>query len=93
MVMGLAHADMQSSNVLSAEYAIKPLEKAASALPKAEKVWICLLVAHYRCGNHSRVKEVLAIMRQRGFDEQELHKIEHDLTQPPQTELRRCESL
>jgi hypothetical protein len=50
-------------------------------------------VAHYRCGNHSRVKELLAIMRQRGFDEQELHKIEHDLTQPPQTELRRCESL
>jgi tetratricopeptide (TPR) repeat protein len=67
----------------TAQEAIKPLEKAASALPKAKKVWICLLVAHYRCGNHKRVKELLAIMRQSGFDEQEFHKIEHDLNQPP----------
>ncbi len=63
--------------------AIKPLEKAALALPQAEKVWICLLVAHHRCGNHRRVKELLAIMRQSGFDEEELNKIERDLNRLP----------
>jgi predicted Zn-dependent protease len=63
--------------------AIKPLEKAAAALPQAEKIWICLLVAHYRCGNHTRVKELLAIMRQRGFDEEDLYKIERDLNGLP----------
>ena len=63
--------------------AIKPLEKAALALAKAEKIWICLLVAHHRCGNHSRVKELLAIMRQSGFDEEELNKIERDLNESP----------
>jgi len=67
----------------SPQEAIKPLEKAGLALAKAEKIWICLLVAHHRCGNHSRVKELLAIMRQSGFDEEELNKIERDLNEPP----------
>ena len=39
--------------------AIKPLEKAALALPQAERVWVCLLVAQHRCGNNSRVKELI----------------------------------
>ena len=63
--------------------AIKPLEKAAAAMPQAEKIWICLLVAHHRCGNHTRVKELLTIMRQNGFDEDALNKIEQDLNEPP----------
>ena len=63
--------------------AIKPLEKAAAALPQAEKIWICLLVAHHRCGNHTRVKELLATMRQSGFDEDALNKIEQDLNRLP----------
>ena len=63
--------------------AIKPLEKAAAARPQAEKIWICLLVAHHRCGNHTRVKELLATMRQSGFDEDALNKIEQDLNEPP----------
>jgi len=63
--------------------AIKPLEKAALALPQAERVWVCLLVAQHRCGNHSRVKELLATMRQSGFDEAELNKIERDLNGLP----------
>jgi predicted Zn-dependent protease len=63
--------------------AIKPLEKAAAALPQAEKIWICLLVAHHRCGNHTRVKELLATMRQSGFDGEELDKIERDLSELP----------
>ena len=67
----------------SPQEAIKPLEKAALALAQAEKVWICLLVAHHRCGNHTRVKELLAIMRQSGFDKEELNKIERDLNRLP----------
>lgn len=63
--------------------AIKPLEKAALALPQAERVWVCLLVAHHRCGNHNRIKELLAIMRQSGIDEEELNKIERDLNRLP----------
>ena len=63
--------------------AIKPLEKAALALPQAERVWVCLLVAQHRCGNHTRVKELLAIMRQSGFDKEELNKIERDLNRLP----------
>ena len=63
--------------------AIKPLEKAAAALPQAEKIWICLLVAHHRCGNHTRIKELLASMRQKGLDEEEIYKIERDLNDPP----------
>ena len=59
--------------------AIKPLEKAALVLARAVKVWICLLVAHHRCGNHDRIKELLATMRQSGFDAGELDKIERDL--------------
>ncbi len=59
--------------------AIKPLEKAAAAMPQADKIWICLLVAHHRCGNHARVKELLATMRQNGLDEEEINKIERDL--------------
>ena len=63
--------------------AIKPLEKAALALPQAERVWVCLLVAHHRCGNQNRIKELLAIMRQSGIDEEELNKIERDLNRLP----------
>jgi tetratricopeptide (TPR) repeat protein len=63
--------------------AIKPLEKAAAAMPQADKIWICLLVAHHRCGNHDRVKELLATMRQNGLDEEEINKIERDLNEPP----------
>jgi Tfp pilus assembly protein PilF len=63
--------------------AIRSLEKAALPLLQVERVWICLLVAHHRCGNHTRVKELLATMRQSGFDKEELNKIERDLNQPP----------
>ena len=60
--------------------AIKPLEKAAAAMPQADMI---LLVAHHRCGNHERVKELLTTMRQNGLDEEELNKIERDLIEPP----------
>jgi hypothetical protein len=40
-------------------------------------------VAQHRCGNHTRVKELLATMRQSGFDEEALNKIEQDLNEPP----------
>ena len=55
--------------------AIKPLEKAALALPQAARVWVCLLVAQHRCGHPTRAKAPLAILRPSGFDEDELTKI------------------
>jgi len=63
--------------------AIKPLEKAVAALPLAFELWVCLLVAHQWCGNLIKAKEVLVSMREKGFPENELMKLEQELKEPP----------
>jgi predicted Zn-dependent protease len=73
--------------------AIKSLEKAASALPLVFDLWVCLLVAHQRCGNLHRVREVLIEMRQKGFPEEELKVFEQRLSAPPQERLEAIEKL
>ncbi len=73
--------------------AIKPLEKAVSALPLAFELWVCLLVAHQRCGNLHRAREVLADMRQKGFSEKELKVFEQELNVPPPERLEAIEKL
>ena len=73
--------------------AIKPLEKAVSALPLAFELWVCLLVAHQKCGNLHRAREVLAEMRQKGFPEKELKGFEIELSEPPPERLEAIENL
>jgi pentatricopeptide repeat protein len=73
--------------------AIKPLEKAVSALPLAFELWVCLLVAHQKCGNLHRAREVLADMRQKGFPEKELQGYEQELSEPPPERLEAIEKL
>ena len=73
--------------------AIKPLEKAVAALPLAFELWVCLLVAHQRCGDLHKAREVLATMRQNGFPESELAKFEQELSVPPQDRLEAIEKL
>ena len=73
--------------------AIKPLEKAVSALPLAFQLWVCLLVAHQRCGNLHRARQVLVEMKQKGFPEDELKVFEQELSEPPQERLEAVEKL
>jgi predicted Zn-dependent protease len=67
--------------------AIKPLEKAALAQPNAQQIWVCLLVAHQRCGNLVKAREVLASMKMKGFPEKELAVFEQELNEPPPDRL------
>jgi len=73
--------------------AIKPLEKAVSALPLAFQLWVCLLVAHQRCGNLHRAKEVLVEMKQKGFPEEELKVFEQELSEPPREDIETLEQM
>ena len=70
-----------------------PLEKAVSALPLAFELRVCLLVAHRRCGNLTRAREVLAEMRQKGFPEEELRVFEQELSEPPPDRLEAIKRL
>ena len=54
---------------------------------------MCLLVAHQRCGNLHRAREVLADMRQKGFPEAELKDFEQELNEPPSERLEAIEKL
>ncbi len=73
--------------------AIKPLEKAVTALPLAFELWMCLLVAHQRCGHLCKAREVLASMRQKGFPEKELAQFEQELNEPPREDLETLEQM
>ena len=73
--------------------AIKPLEKAVTALPLAFELWMCLLVAHQRCGHLHKAREVLASMRQKGFPEKELALFEQELNEPPREDLETLEQM
>jgi hypothetical protein len=73
--------------------AIKPLEKAALAQPNAQQIWLCLLVAHQRCGNLVKAREVLASMKMKGFPEKELAVLEQELNEPPPDRLAAVRSL
>jgi pentatricopeptide repeat protein len=73
--------------------AIKPLQKAVSALPLAFELWVCLMVALQRCGDLHKAREVLANMRQKGFHESELAKFEQELSVPPKDRLDAIEKL
>ncbi len=76
-----------------AQEAIKPLEKAVSALPMARELSVCLLVAYQRCGNLQRAKEVLAQMQAKGFDPASLAQFEQELNEPPREDLEALDQM
>ena len=67
--------------------AVIPLEKALKAQSNFFDLWVCLFVAHQRCGNLVKAREVLASMRQKGFPEKELAEFEQELNEPPPDRL------
>jgi Tfp pilus assembly protein PilF len=73
--------------------AIKPLEKAVTALPLALELWLCLLVANQRCGNLKRAREVLAHMYSKGFEPSSLAQFEQELNEPPHEDLETLEQM
>lgn len=77
----------------SPQEAIPPLLKALAAQPQTLELWVCLLVAHQRCGHLQRAREVLAEMRQKGFPEQRLALFELELQAPPPERLQAIEQL
>ncbi|PIT81349.1 M48 family metallopeptidase [Limnohabitans sp. 15K] len=76
-----------------AQEAIKPLEKAVSALPNARELCVCLLVAHQRCGNLKRAREVLAQMYSQGFEPSSLTQFEQELNEPPREDLEALKKM
>jgi len=73
--------------------AVIPLEKAVKAQPNFFDLWVCLFVAHQRCGNLVKAREVLANMRQKGFPEKELSGFEQELNEPPPDRLASVHKL
>jgi predicted Zn-dependent protease len=66
----------------SPQQAIPYLSKAVSALPAAYEPWVCLMVAHQRCGDMVRAREVLTQMQAQGFDAAQLAVYEQELNEP-----------
>jgi predicted Zn-dependent protease len=66
----------------SPQQAIPYLSKAVAALPAAFEPCVCLMVAHQRCGDLVRAREVLAQMQAQGFDAAQLAVYEQELNEP-----------
>jgi Tfp pilus assembly protein PilF len=66
----------------SPQQAIPYLSKAVAGLPVAMP-YVCLLMAHQRCGDLVRAREVLAQMQAQGFDAAQLAVYEQELNEPP----------
>ena len=64
----------------SPQQAIPYLSKAVAALPF--EPCVCLMVAHQRCGDLERAREVLAQMQAQGFDAAQLAVYEQELNEP-----------
>ena len=73
--------------------AVIPLEKAIKTQPNFFDLWVCLFVAHQRCGNLVKARDVLASMRQKGFPEKELAGFEQELSEPPPDRLASVHKL
>jgi hypothetical protein len=66
----------------TAQEAISYLSKAVAALPASMEPWVCLVIAHQRCGNLVRARQVLAQMHAQGFDAAVLAVYEQELNEP-----------
>ena len=65
----------------SPQQAIPHLSKAVAGLPAAMP-YVCLLMAHQRCGDLARARDVLAQMQAQGFDAAQLAVYEQELNEP-----------
>jgi len=66
----------------SAQDAVPHLNRAVAALPTAFEPWVCLVIAHQRCGDLVSARAILAQMHAQGFDPACLAVYEQELTQP-----------
>ena len=66
----------------SAQDAITYLHRAVVAMPAAFQPWVCLVIAHQRCGDLVSAREVLAQMHAQGFDAAQLAVYEQELNEP-----------
>lgn len=66
----------------TAQEAITYLNRAVAALPTAFQPWVCLVIAHQRCGDLVSAREVLAQMHAQGFDAAQLAVYEQELNEP-----------
>lgn len=65
-----------------AQEAIPYLNRAVAALPTAFQPWVCLIIAHQRCGDLANARDVLAQMHAQGFDAARLALFEQELNEP-----------
>ena len=66
----------------TAQEAIPLLTRAVAAMPAAFEPWVCLVIAHQRCGDLVRARDVLAQMHAQGFDAARLAFFEQELNEP-----------
>ncbi len=62
--------------------AVPFLSKAVAAAPAAFEPWVFLVIAHQRCGDLPRARQVLAQMQAQGFDATRLAVYEQELNEP-----------
>ena len=65
-----------------AQDAVPYLNRAVAALPTAFQPWVCLVIAHQRCGDLVSARAVLAQMHAQGFDPASLAVYEQELNEP-----------
>ena len=66
----------------SAQDAVTYLNRAVTAMPTTFEPWVCLVIAHQRCGDLVSAREVLAQMHAQGFDAAQLAVYEQELNEP-----------
>jgi hypothetical protein len=62
--------------------AVPFLNKAVAAAPAAFEPWVFLVIAHQRCGDLVRARQVLSQMHAQGFDATRLAVYEQELNEP-----------
>lgn len=77
----------------TAQEAIPYLSKAVVALPASMEPWVCLVIAHQRCGDLVSAHEVLAQMHAQGFDAAVLAVYEQELNEPTPEALQALAEL
>lgn len=65
-----------------AQEAIPHLTRAVAAMPAAFEPWVCLVIAHQRCGDLANARDVLAQMHAQGFDAARLALFDQELNEP-----------
>lgn len=67
--------------------AVPFLGRAVASAPAAFEPWVFLVIAHQRCGDLLRARQVLAQMQAQGFDATRLAVYEQELNEPTPAQL------